>query len=156
MAKDNISGIKIIAVNKKVRRYFEIMETIEAGIALTGSEVKSLRAGQISFKDGYVKFQQGEAFLADVHIAPYANAGYAQHEPERRRKLLLHKNEIDRLLGKVEQKGLTVVPLKIYFKKGKIKVELALAKGLKLFDQREELKQRAVKRDMDREMAGHK
>lgn len=156
MAKDNISGIKIIAVNKKIRRYFEIMETIEAGIALTGSEVKSLRAGQISFKDGYVKFQQGEAFLADVHIAPYANAGYAQHEPERRRKLLLHKNEIDRLLGKVEQKGLTVVPLKIYFKKGKIKVELALAKGLKLFDQREELKQRAVKRDMDREMAGHK
>ncbi len=156
MAKDNISGIKIIAVNKKIRRYFEIMETIEAGIALTGSEVKSLRAGQISFKDGYDKFQQGEAFLADVHIAPYANAGYAQHEPERRRKLLLHKNEIDRLLGKVEQKGLTVVPLKIYFKKGKIKVELALAKGLKLFDQREELKQRAVKRDMDREMAGHK
>jgi len=156
MAKDNTSGIKIIAVNKKVRRFFEIMETIEAGLSLTGSEVKSLRAGQISFKDGYVKFDQGEAFLADVHIAPYENAGYAQHEPERKRKLLLHKNEIDRLMGKVEQKGLTVVPLKVYFKKGRIKVELALAKGLKLFDQREELKQRAVKRDMDREMSGHR
>jgi SsrA-binding protein len=156
MAKDNTPGIKIIAVNKKVRRFFEIMETIEAGISLTGSEVKSLRAGQISFKDGYVKFDQGEAFLADVHIAPYENAGYAQHEPERKRKLLLHKSEIDRLMGKVEQKGLTVVPLKAYFKNGRIKVELALAKGLKLFDQREELKQRAVKKDMDREMAGHR
>lgn len=156
MAKDNTPGIKIIAVNKKVRRFFEIMETIEAGISLTGSEVKSLRAGQISFKDGYVKFDQGEAFLADVHIAPYEKAGHAQHEPERKRKLLMHKSEIDRLMGKVEQKGLTVVPLKAYFKKGRIKVELALAKGLKLFDQREELKQRAVKRDMDREMAGHR
>jgi SsrA-binding protein len=155
MAKDNASGIKIIAVNKKVRRYFEIIETIEAGISLTGSEVKSLRAGQISFKDGYVKFHQGEAFLVDVHIAPYENAGYAQHEPERGRKLLLHKREIARLMGKVEQKGLTVVPMKMYFMKGKIKVELALAKGLKIHDQREELKQRAVKRDMDREIAQH-
>lgn len=156
MAKDNLSGIKIIAVNKKVRRNFQIMETIEAGISLTGSEVKSLRAGHISFKDGYVKFDQGEAFLVDVHIAPYENAGYAQHEPERNRKLLLHKKEIARLMGKVEQKGLTVVPMKVYFKKGKIKVELALARGLKLFDQRQELKQRAVQRDMDREMAGHR
>ncbi|MFO7728495.1 MAG: SsrA-binding protein SmpB [Desulfonatronovibrio sp.] len=156
MAKDNSTGIKTIAVNKKVRRYFEILETIEAGISLTGSETKSLRAGQVSFKDGYVKFHNGEAFLVDVHIAPYAHATHIQHEPERTRKLLLHKKEIDRLMGKVEQKGLTVVPLKMYFRKGKIKVELALAKGLKLFDQREELKQRAVKRDMDREMARHK
>lgn len=156
MPKDTASGIKIIAVNKKVRRYFEIIETIEAGISLTGSEVKSLRAGQISFKDGYVKFHQGEAFLVDVHIAPYENAGYAQHEPERVRKLLLHKREIARLMGKVEQKGLTVVPMKMYFKKGKIKLELVLAKGLKLHDQREELRQRAVKRDMDREIAQHR
>ncbi len=156
MTKDNASGKKIIAVNKKVRRYFEILESIEAGISLTGSEVKSLRAGQISFKDGYVKFHQGEAFLVDVHIAPYKNAGYAQHDPERNRKLLLHKNEISRLLGKVEQKGFTVVPLKVYFRKGKIKVELALARGLKLFDQRETLRQKAVKRDTDREMALHR
>lgn len=156
MTRDNTSGIKIIAVNKKVRRHFEIMESIEAGISLTGSEIKSMRAGQISFKDGYVKFQNNEAFLADVHIAPYENAGYAQHEPERLRKLLLHKREINRLMGKVEQKGLTVVPLKAYFKNGRIKIELALAKGLKLFDQRESLKQRAVKRDTDREMAMHK
>ncbi|MFP4237643.1 MAG: SsrA-binding protein SmpB [Desulfonatronovibrio sp.] len=156
MAKDNSAGIKTIAVNKKVRRYFEVMETIEAGISLTGSETKSLRAGQVSFKDGYVKFNNGEAFLVDVHIAPYEHATHIQHEPERTRKLLLHKKEIDRLMGKVEQKGLTVVPLKMYFKKGRIKVELALARGLKLFDQREELKQRAVKRDMDREMARFK
>ncbi|MFP4085144.1 MAG: SsrA-binding protein SmpB [Desulfonatronovibrio sp.] len=156
MAKHNSAGIKTIAVNKKVRRYFEVMETIEAGISLTGSETKSLRAGQVSFKDGYVKFNNGEAFLVDVHIAPYEHATHIQHEPERTRKLLLHKKEIDRLMGKVEQKGLTVVPLKMYFKKGRIKVELALARGLKLFDQREELKQRAVKRDMDREMARFK
>ncbi|WP_028573757.1 SsrA-binding protein SmpB [Desulfonatronovibrio hydrogenovorans] len=156
MAKPSVQGIKIIAQNKKVRRFYEIMETIEAGISLTGSEVKSLRAGQVSFKDGYVKFEKGEAFLVDVHVAPYENAGYAQHNPERIRKLLLHKREIARLMGKVEQKGLTVVPLKMYFKKGMVKVELALARGLKLFDQREELKRRAVKRDMDREMARHK
>lgn len=156
MAQKTSPGIKIIAVNKKVRRFYEIVETIEAGISLTGSEVKSLRAGQVSFKDGYVKFHQAEAFLVDVHIAPYENAGYDQHAPERSRKLLLHKKEIDQLMGKVEQKGLTVVPTKIYFKKGKIKVELAVAKGMKLFDQREELKQRAVKRDLEREMARYK
>ncbi len=154
MTKDNTSGIKIIALNKKVRRYLEILERIEAGISLTGSEVKSLRAGQVSFKDGYIKFHQGEAFLVDVHIAPYENAGYAQHQPERRRKLLMHKAEINRLVSKVEQKGLTVVPLKLYFKNGKIKVELGLGRGLKHFDRRQELKQRAVKRDLDREMAG--
>ncbi|MFW5730933.1 MAG: SsrA-binding protein SmpB [Desulfonatronovibrionaceae bacterium] len=156
MTRPPASGIKIIAVNKKIRRFFEILDTFEAGIALTGSEVKSLRAGQISFKDGYVQFEDGEAYLVDVHIAPYSHAGYAQHQPERRRKLLLHRREIDTLTGKTQQKGLTVVPLKIYFSRGRVKLELALARGMKVHDQREELKRRAIKRDTDREMAGYR
>ncbi len=150
------SSIKIIAVNRKVRHYFEIMETLEAGIALTGSEVKSLRAGKVSFKEGYVRFDRGEAYLMDVHIAPYENAGYAQHDPVRSRRLLMHKNEIKRLMGKVEQKGLTVIPTRMYFKQGRAKVEVALARGLRLHDRRETLKRRAVERDTAREMAKYK
>ncbi len=150
------SGIKIIAVNRKVRHYFEIMETLEAGIALSGSEVKSLRAGRVSFKEGYVRFHRGEAYLVDVHIAPYENAGYAQHDPVRQRRLLMHKSEIKRLMGKVEQKGLTVIPTRMYFKQGKAKVEVALARGLRLHDRRETLKRRAVERDTAREMAKYK
>jgi SsrA-binding protein len=149
-------GIKIIGQNKKARREYELLDFIEAGIVLTGSEVKSLRAGRLSFKDGYVRFDSGEAYLVGVHIAPYENAGYAQHDPERERKLLLHKREIKSLMGKVEQKGLTLIPVKMYFKQGKVKVELALARGRKLHDQREELKRRAVARDMAREMARYK
>ncbi|WP_291322624.1 SsrA-binding protein SmpB [Desulfonatronospira sp.] len=150
------SGIKIIAVNRKVRHYFEIFETLEAGIALTGSEVKSLRAGKVSFKEGFVRFHQGEAYLVDVHIAPYEHAGYAQHDPVRPRRLLLHKNEIKRFMGKVEQKGLTVIPTRMYFKQGKAKVEIALARGLRLHDRRETLKQKAVERDTAREMAKYR
>ncbi len=149
-------GIKTIAVNRKIRHFFEILETLEAGIVLTGSEVKSLRAGRVSFKEGYVRFEQGEAFLVDVHIAPYENAGYAQHDPVRPRKLLLHKDEIAVLTGKVEQKGLAVVPLKMYFKQGRVKVELALARGLKVHDRRETLKRKAVERDTAREISGYK
>ncbi len=150
------SGIKIIAVNRKVRHYFEIFETLEAGIALTGSEVKSLRAGKVSFKEGFVRFHQGEAYLVDVHIAPYEHAGYAHHDPVRPRRLLLHKNEIKRFMGKVEQKGLTVIPTRMYFKQGKAKVEIALARGLRLHDRRETLKQKAVERDTAREMAKYR
>ncbi len=150
------SGIKIIAVNRKIRHYMEILETLEAGIALTGPEVKSLRAGKVSFKEGYVEFRRGEAFLVGVHIATYENVGYAAHDPVRPRKLLLHKGEIERLRGKVEQKGLTVVPNKMYFKEGKAKVEIALARGLRLHDRRAALKRKAVERDMAREMAKYK
>jgi SsrA-binding protein len=149
-------GIKIIGQNKKARREYELLDFIEAGIVLTGSEVKSLRAGRLSFKDGYVRFDKGEAYLVGVHIAPYENAGYAQHDPERVRKLLLHKREIKNLMGKVEQKGLTVIPVKMYFKQGRVKVELALAKGRKLYDRREELKKRAIALDTAREMAKYK
>jgi len=150
------TGIKTIAVNRKVRHFFEILETLEAGIVLTGSEVKSLRAGRVSFKEGHVRFDQGQAFLVDVHIAPYENAGYAQHDPVRPRKLLMHKAEIARLMGKVEQKGLTVVPLKMFFRKGRAKVEVALARGLPKHDRRETLKRRAVELDTAREMARYK
>lgn len=147
------SGEKLVAVNKKARHLYEFLEKHEAGLVLSGSEVKSLRAGRISFKDGYVKFQDGEAFLVGVHIAPYENAGYAGHEPERPRKLLLHAEEIRALKAKVEQKGLTVAPVRVYFKNGRAKVEIALARGKKVFDRRDDLKARDLDRDAARELS---
>ncbi len=148
------SGEKLIAQNKKARHLYEFLEKYEAGMVLTGSEVKSLRAGRVSFKDGYVKLAGDEAFLTGVHIAPYENAGYAGHEPERSRKLLLHAAEIHLLQAKVEQKGLTVVPVRMYFKNGRAKVEIALARGKKVFDRRDDLKNRDLDRDAARELAG--
>ena len=155
MAKQS-GKIKIIGQNRKARHLYELVEFVEAGMVLTGSEVKSLREGRISFMDGYVQFEHGEAFLVGVHIAEYENAGYAQHRPDRPRKLLLHKREIEGLMKKVEQKGLTVVPTKVYFKNGRIKLELALGRGKKLHDRRQDLKERAVKRDTAREMAARR
>ena len=149
------SGEKLVALNKKARHLYEFLEKYEAGLVLMGSEVKSLRLGRISFKDGYVKFQDGEAFLIGVHIAPYENAGYAGHEPERPRKLLLHASEIHAMRVKVEQKGLTVVPVRVYFKNGRAKAEIALARGKKVFDRRDDLKSRDLDRDAARELARH-
>ena len=149
------SGEKLVALNKKARHLYEFLEKYEAGLVLMGSEVKSLRLGRISFKDGYVKFQDGEAFLIGVHIAPYENAGYAGHEPERPRKLLLHTAEINAMRIKVEQKGLTVVPVRVYFKNGRAKAEIALARGKKVFDRRDDLKSRDLDRDAARELARH-
>jgi SsrA-binding protein len=146
-------SIKSIAVNRKVRRLFDILERYEAGLVLKGSEIKSLRAGRVSFKDSHVVFRQGEAFLVDLHIARYEQASYLGHEPDRDRKLLLHKREINLLRGRSEQKGLTVIPLEIYLKDAKAKVAIGLARGRKLHDQREELKRRAQERDTAREMA---
>ncbi|CAM2061284.1 SsrA-binding protein [Desulfovibrionales bacterium] len=148
------SGIKLISTNRKVRYFYEVVETIEAGIAIMGSEVKSLREGKVSFKDGYVDFRHGEAFLVGVYIAVYVNAGYAGHEPERVRKLLLHDFEIARLIIAVEQKGLTVVPLKIYFKVGIAKLEIGVARGKRIHDRRDVLKDRAQARDTERELFG--
>lgn len=144
-----------IADNRKARQYYEFMEFFEAGIVLTGPEVKSLRAGQVSFGDSFVECRNGEAWLVGMRIAPYERAGYIPQNPDRERKLLLHGREIHLLTTKVEQKGLTVVPVKLYFKQGKIKVEIALARGRKLHDQREELKRRAETRDMERELVRH-
>jgi len=146
-------AVKIVAQNKNARRLFDLFDRYEAGLVLTGSEMKSIRAGKVSFKDSYITFSRGEAFVTGMHIAAYENAGYAGHDPDRERKLLLHKREIDLLRGKVEQKGLTVIPISMYLQKSLVKIEIALARGKKIHDQREELKQRAVKRDMAREMA---
>ena len=142
-----------VALNKKARHLYELSEFTEAGIVLTGPEVKSIRAGKVNFIDSYVDFRQGEAWLVSLHIAPYANAGYAPQEPDRARKLLLHEREISKFAGLVAQQGLTVVPVRLYFKRGKIKVEIALGKGKKLHDHRETLKRRAEERDMARELA---
>ena len=142
----------MIAVNKKARHYYELLEYVEAGISLTGSEMKSIRAGAVNFKDAYVSFSNGQATLLGLHIAPYANAGYAQHEPDRPRALLLHAREIENFSEKVEQKGLAVLPVNMHFKNGKVKVELALGRGKKMHDQRQDLKQAAELRDAQREM----
>ena len=142
-----------VAVNKKARHLYELSEFTEAGIVLTGPEVKSIRAGKVNFIDSYVDFRQGEAWLVSLHIAPYANAGYVSQEPDRARKLLLHEREISKFGGLVAQQGLTVVPVSLYLKRGKVKVEIALGKGKKLHDHRETLKRRAAERDMARELA---
>lgn len=149
------SGEKLIAQNKKARHLYEFIEKYEAGLVLVGTEVKSLRAGRVSFKDGYVKFTDGEAFLVGVHIAPYENAGDDGHDPERPRKLLLHASEINALRAKVEQKGLTVTPVRVYFKDGKVKLEIALARGKKVYDRRDDLKSKDLARDAARELARH-
>ncbi|MGV7096475.1 SsrA-binding protein SmpB [Desulfovibrio sp. QI0434] len=142
-----------VALNKKARHLYELSEFTEAGIVLTGPEVKSIRAGKVNFIDSYVDFRQGEAWLVSLHIAPYANAGYVSQEPDRARKLLLHEREISKFAGLVAQQGLTVVPVRLYFKRGKIKIEIALGKGKKLHDHRETLKRRAEERDMARELS---
>ena len=148
-------GGPLISDNRKARHYYDFIEFVEAGLVLRGSEVKSLRAGQVNFLDSYVDFRQGEAWLVGLHIAPYTHtAGYDALEPDRSRKLLLHHAQISNLSAMVEQKGLTVVPVKLYLKAGKVKVELALARGRKVHDQREELKRRAEERDTRRELAG--
>ncbi|WP_353117475.1 SsrA-binding protein SmpB [Nitratidesulfovibrio sp.] len=142
-----------IAQNKKARHLYELDDFMEAGLVLTGSEVKSLRAGHVNFRDSYVDFRNGEAFLVGLHIAPYDNAGYAQHDPDRDRKLLMHAKQIDTLALRVAQKGLTVVPVNLHFSKGRVKVEIAVGRGKKLHDQREDLKRRAADRDTERELA---
>ena len=139
--------------NRKARYNFEILETLEAGIALTGSEVKSLRAGKASLEEAYAVIRDGEVFLRGCHISPYPQAGYAQHEPTRERKLLLHRRQIKRLLAKVTQRGLTLVPLAMYFNdRNLVKIELALVRGKKLHDKRETIKRREQQREIARAM----
>lgn len=146
-------GIKIVSDNRQARFLYEILETYEAGIELKGTEVKSIRQGKANLKDGYGLIRNGEAWLLNVHISPYQSSGeYFNHDPRRTRKLLLHKQEIRKLIGKVEQKGLTLVPLKMYMKNGLVKVTLGLGKGKKLHDKRDDIKERQDKRDMERAM----
>src|SRR3990170_984155 len=141
---------KVIATNRKARHDFEIIETSEAGLVLKGTEVKSLREGQVNFKDSYAAITRDEGWLIGCHIAPYHHGTDANHDPERSRKLLLHRREIARLAGKVAERGLTLVPLRLYFKNGRAKVELGLARGKKLHDKRSAIREREVRREMDR------
>ncbi len=148
--KKNSSSL--IAQNRKARHLYELLDFFEAGIALMGVEVKSLRAGQVSFGDSYVQIHNNEAWLVGMHIAPYANAGYVQLAADRNRKLLLHAREISALRALVEQKGLTVVPMRLYFKNSRVKLEIAVGRGKKLHDKRHDIKQRDVERETRREL----
>jgi SsrA-binding protein len=140
-------------VNRKARFDYEILETVEAGIELVGTEVKSIRAGKVSLRDAFARVRRGELFLYGADIALYENAGYAKHEPTRPRRLLLHARETARLAGKVSEKGLTLVPLKIYFKRGWAKIEIGLARARRQYDKREVLKKRETERDIKRAMS---
>ena len=143
---------KIIAVNRRARRDYEIVESLEAGIALKGTEVKSLREGRINFKDSYARIDDEEVYLVNAHISPYSHGNIQNHDPLRDRKLLLHKFEIKRLRGKTEQKGLTLIPLRAYFVRGRAKVEIALARGKGRGDKRETIKRRVTDREIEREL----
>lgn len=145
-----MSGRKVVASNRRARHDYEIVETYEAGLVLEGSEVKSLRAGQANLKDAFASFAGTEGWLENAYIAPYQFAGDRGHDPERRRKLLLHKREIARIAGRMAEKGLTVVPLSIYFVNGRAKVELALARGKRQYDKREAIRRREQDREMER------
>ena len=144
------TGVKILGQNKQARLHYEISETYEAGIALVGTEVKALREGKCNLTDSYAVINEGEAFLHDMHISPYSHGNIMNHDPLRVRKLLLHRRELKRLYGKTREKGLTLIPLRIYFKSGKIKVELGVGRGRRLHDKRQELKRRTDKREMER------
>lgn len=144
--------IKIIAKNRKAYHDYHIEDTYEAGISLAGTEVKSLREGKANLKESYVIIKNNEAFLFGCHISPYSHGNLQNHEPLRTRKLLLHRKEIDKLWSNISQKGLTVVPLKLYFKNGKAKLEIGLAKGKKHYEKRESIKEREANREIERHL----
>lgn len=143
-------GRKIVTTNRKARHDYEILDTLEAGIALMGSEIKSIRAGSVNLRESYVQARGEELWLVNAHIASYEQAGIYGHEPLRPRKLLLHRREIDRLLGRVQEKGLTIIPLTMYLAKGIAKVEIAVARGKKQYDKRESLRERDTQRQIER------
>ncbi len=150
------TGRKIVARNRKARHEYEILETFEAGIVLRGPEVKSVRAGEVAFRDAFARIESGEIWLHSLHISPYEPATRSNEDPERTRKLLLNRQEIRRMVGKVEEKGLTLIPLDIYFVRGYAKVTLALARGRRLYDKREKLKRQTQEREAKRAMDAHK
>jgi SsrA-binding protein len=141
-----------IATNRQARFRYQLLETWEAGIALQGSEVKSVREGQVTLKDSYAQVRDGEVWLHNLHIAPYQPAAREGHDPERPRKLLMHKREIERLIGKTQEKGLTLVPTRMYFSGPRAKIELALARGKEQRDKREAIREREQRREMEREL----
>ncbi len=145
-------GIKVVAQNKKARHDYFIEQTMEAGIVLSGTEVKSIRQGKVNLKDSYAMIEGGEVILNGMHISPYEQGNIFNKDPLRDRKLLLHKSEINRLIGYTQQKGLSLVPLQLYFKRGIVKLELGIAKGKKLYDKRDDMAERDAKREIDRKM----
>ncbi len=145
-------AIKVIAQNKKARHDYFVEETIEAGIVLSGTEVKSVRQGKVNLKDSYATIDNGEVFIKGMHISPYEQGNIFNKDPLRDRKLLLHRFEINKLTGTIQQKGLSLIPLQMYFKRGKVKVQLGICKGKKLYDKREDIAERDAKRDIDRRM----
>ncbi|RKY66642.1 MAG: SsrA-binding protein [Candidatus Latescibacterota bacterium] len=146
---------KVVVRNRRARHDYDILETYEAGIALKGTEVKSLREGKASIQDAYAKVEDGEVWLHQMHISPYERGGRFNHDPKRPRKLLLHKYEIKKLIGRTQERGLTLVPLKVYFNdRGIAKIELALAKGKKLYDRRREIARRIEERETERALRG--
>ena len=140
-------GDRPIAENRKARHDYTLFDTFEAGVALLGTEVKAIREGRVNLRDSFGRIEQGEVFLHNVHISPYSHRGYADHEPMRRRKLLLHKREIRKLIGKVVERGMTLVPVRMYFKRGRVKVAVSLAKGKRVHDKRETLRRREADRE---------
>jgi SsrA-binding protein len=143
-------NFKVVATNRKASHEYFLLERIEAGIALQGSEIKSIRAGQMSLAEAYIRVDGDQAWLEDAHIAPYEHAGIFNHEPRRPRKLLLHKKEIRQLWNQVRQKGVTIIPLRVYLKEGRAKVEIAVAKGKKLYDKRQTIAKRDAEREIER------
>jgi SsrA-binding protein len=150
VAPEEDEGVRLIAQNRRARHDYEVIEHWEAGIALLGSEVKSLRDGRANLKDSYALVQAGEVVVHHLHISPYEAANRYNHDPERPRKLLLHRAQIRRLAGRVEQQGLTLVPLRLYFRHGMVKVELAMVRGKKQYDKRQDLATRQAQRDVER------
>jgi SsrA-binding protein len=147
--------VKTIATNRKARHDYHIGDTFEAGLVLTGTEIKSIRAGRVNLRDSFAVIKEGELWLTNAHIAAYDQGSYANHEPRRPRKLLVHRREINRIAGKLQEKGFTLVPLRLYIKNNLAKVELGLARGKKQYDKRAALRERDTRREIDRVVARH-
>ncbi len=143
-------GIKVVATNRKAGRDFNLQDRREAGLVLTGTEIKSIRAGRVNLSDGYVQPRNGELWLMNIHIAPYDPSGRYGHEPRRPRKLLLHRREINRLISRIQERGYTIIPTRLYLKGGRAKVEIALARGKRKYDKRQAIAKRDAQRDVER------
>jgi SsrA-binding protein len=152
----DVDGVKVVASNRRARHDYQIIDTYEAGLVLQGSEIKSIRDGHVQLKDSFAHVRDGEMFLVGLYIGPYAFSRGGGHEPERSRKLLLQRRQIDRIASDLAEKGLTLIPLRMYLKKGKAKVELGLARGKRTIDKRETIKQRDLDREMERSLRGRR
>lgn len=150
MAAATAEGVKVVANNRRAYHDYFIDDKLEAGLVLTGTEIKSIREGRVNLRDGYVRITDGEAWLTNVHIAPYEQGNRYNHEPLRDRKLLLHRDEIASLIGRARQRGYTIIPLQLYLKRGRAKIELGLARGKKQYDKRASIAEREAQRDIDR------